>query len=79
MKGENQITILLVEDEAIIARESARSIRDSHGQTLFYDGIVEDISERKRAEALRSRSTKARGVPLNLPYNSMAGESAWKQ
>ena len=31
-------------------RESAQAIRDLHGSTLYYDGVVEDITERKRAE-----------------------------
>src|ERR1035437_1904981 len=30
-------------------RESAQAIRDSQGTTLYYDGMVEDITERKRA------------------------------
>jgi PAS domain S-box-containing protein len=38
----------------IFVRESARAIRDSQAKTLYYDGTVEDITERKRAEeALR--------------------------
>jgi PAS domain S-box-containing protein/putative nucleotidyltransferase with HDIG domain len=37
-------------------RESARAIRDPQGKTLYYDGIIEDITERKQAEqALRQR------------------------
>jgi PAS domain S-box-containing protein len=35
---------------AIYVRESARAIRDAHGKTLYYDGIIEDITERKQAE-----------------------------
>jgi PAS domain S-box-containing protein len=31
-------------------RESARAIRDHDGCVMYYDGIVEDISDRKRAE-----------------------------
>src|ERR1035437_712174 len=31
-------------------RESAQAIRDSQGTTLYYDGVVEDITERKGAE-----------------------------
>ncbi len=31
--------------------ETARVVRDEAGQTQYYEGIVEDISERKRAEA----------------------------
>ncbi len=30
--------------------ESAHAIRDSNGKTLYYDGTVEDITERKKAE-----------------------------
>jgi two-component system, cell cycle sensor histidine kinase and response regulator CckA len=35
---------------AIFVLESARAIRDSHGKTLYYDGTVEDITERKQME-----------------------------
>jgi len=35
---------------AIFVRESARAIRGEGNQILYYDGIVEDITERKRAE-----------------------------
>jgi len=31
-------------------RDSARIVRDSEGQVLYYEGAVEDITERKRAE-----------------------------
>ena len=38
----------------IFIRESARAIRGEDGTILYYDGIVEDITEKKRAEeALR--------------------------
>jgi PAS domain S-box-containing protein len=40
----------------VYIRESARAIRDPNGTTLYYDGSVEDISERKRAEEELSRS-----------------------
>ena len=35
---------------AIFVRESARAIRGEGNQILFYDGIVEDVTERKLAE-----------------------------
>jgi PAS domain S-box-containing protein len=39
---------------AIFVRESARAIRSEDGKILYYDGIVEDITEKKKAEeALR--------------------------
>jgi PAS domain S-box-containing protein len=34
----------------IFVRESARAIRSEDGKTLYFDGVVEDITERKRAE-----------------------------
>jgi len=34
----------------IFVRESARAIRDSQAKILYYDGTVEDITERKQAE-----------------------------
>ncbi len=38
-------------------RDTARAIRDDEGQVLYYEGSLEDITERKRAEeALRQRS-----------------------
>ncbi len=35
---------------AIFIRESARATRNPQGKILYYDGIVEDFTERKRAE-----------------------------
>ncbi len=35
---------------AIFVRESARAVRDLQGRTLYYDGVVEDITARKQAE-----------------------------
>ena len=38
-------------------RDSARIVRDAHGRVLYYEGAVEDITERKQAEeALRRRA-----------------------
>jgi PAS domain S-box-containing protein len=36
--------------KAFFVRESATAVRDSYGQILFFDGTVEDITERKKAE-----------------------------
>jgi len=45
----------------IYVRESARAIRDAQGKTLYYDGTVEDITERKQAErALRASESQFR-------------------
>ena len=40
----------------IFIRESATLTRDEHGRTLYYDGIIEDITERKHSEQLLQKS-----------------------
>jgi PAS domain S-box-containing protein len=35
--------------------ESAYAVQDSHGNTLFYEGVVRDISDRKQATTAQSR------------------------
>lgn len=37
----------------LFVRESARLIKDKNGNPMYYEGTVEDISERKRAELLQ--------------------------
>jgi PAS domain S-box-containing protein len=34
----------------VYVRENARAVRDSNGKTLYYEGMVEDITERKLAQ-----------------------------
>jgi len=34
----------------LFVRESAKAVRDAQGNTLYYEGTVEDITERKKAE-----------------------------
>jgi PAS domain S-box-containing protein len=38
------------DNTAIFVQENARAIYDKKGEVLFYDGTVEDITERKKAE-----------------------------
>ncbi|MBN2494742.1 MAG: PAS domain S-box protein [Deltaproteobacteria bacterium] len=38
------------DDSLLYVRESARLVRDAAGEVLYYEGSVEDITERKRAE-----------------------------
>ena len=48
------------EDGSVVfVMESARAIRDSQGKTLYYDGSVEDISERKLAETASRQAEEA--------------------
>jgi adenylate cyclase len=45
-------------DGSIIwVRQNARAVRDSNGVLLYYQGFVEDITERKRAETERIKFT----------------------
>ncbi len=48
---ENFESIWFCQDhKSIFVKESARAIRDSNGNTLYYDGTVEDITKSKQAE-----------------------------
>jgi PAS domain S-box-containing protein len=48
--------------------ENARAVRDESGKTLYYEGIVQDITERKKAEeTLRESEEKWRSLAENAP------------
>ncbi len=52
----------------LFIRESARAIRDSGGAILFFDGIVEDITEQKRVEeALHQSEARFRTLIEQAP------------
>lgn len=43
----------------VVIRESARAVKDANGKTLHYDGIIEDITDQKKAEiALRTSESQ---------------------
>jgi len=47
--------------------ENARTVRDEQGKLLYYEGTVEDITERKRAEeALLAEQEKSERLLLNI-------------
>jgi len=48
----------------LFIRESARVIRDKEGKTLFYEGTIEDITERKKDEELIKASLREKDVLL---------------
>ncbi len=39
-------------------KDTTRAIRDSRGRLLYYEGVIEDIDERKRAEAALARQAQ---------------------
>ena len=45
--------------EAIHVRENSRALRDDSGQVLYYEGTVEDITQRKREQAEHARLVTA--------------------
>jgi len=50
------------DSKAIFVLESARAIRDSQGKTLYYDGTVEDITNRKLLEEHLRHMQKMEGL-----------------
>ena len=48
----------------IFVRESARAIRDAAGNVLYYEGTVEDVTERRRAEDALMASLREKEVLL---------------
>ena len=52
----------------VYVRESARVVRDKNGKVLYYEGTVEDISERHQAEkALKDNEIFLNSVIENIP------------
>lgn len=52
---------------AIFVRENAKAFQDDSGRILYYEGTVEDITERKKAEAaLRESEEKYRTLTDNV-------------
>jgi PAS domain S-box-containing protein len=51
-----EVRIRRQDGRIIWVKDSARAVRDEHGRILYYEGILEDITERKQTEeALRRR------------------------
>ncbi len=53
---------------SLFIRESSRAVRDESGNVLYYEGTVEDITERKRAEdSLRESNTRNEALLAAMP------------
>jgi len=58
---------------SIFIRESANAIKDEKGNIIYYDGTVEDVTERKRAEeALRDSEKNFRNIFHFVPESLLA-------
>lgn len=52
----------------IFVRESARAIKDKEGKTLFYEGVIEDITQSKKYfNELKENEKKLRSVINSIP------------
>jgi PAS domain S-box-containing protein len=58
----------------IFVRESARSIRDTQGKTIYFEGTIEDVTERKRVEeSLRLESAALHAAADAIVITDRAG------
>jgi two-component system, cell cycle sensor histidine kinase and response regulator CckA len=57
--------------------ESGRAVNDAKGTLQYYEGIVQDITDRKRAEQeLRQSEERFRGLLQSAPYLAVQGYAA---
>lgn len=68
-------TVWLKKNNApVFVRENARAIKDASGKTLYYEGTVEDISDRKEAEAalLAERQLFIDGPVITIKWKALS-------
>lgn len=85
----NEITLRRRDGSPLIALENVRLQRDEAGNTLFYEGVLTDITERKRIEdSLRESEAFNQAIldnsPIGISVRSQTGRllstnSAWKK
>lgn len=57
--------------------EHAKVVRDPNGKPLYYEGSVEDISDRKRIEQAKSELISLVSHELRVPLTSIVGSLEW--
>ena len=57
----------------IWVRESAKAVRGEDGEVLYYEGTVEDVSERYELEQLKSQFVSTVSHELRTPLTSLRG------
>ena len=45
--------------------ENTRAVRDRHGKLLYYEGIIQDITQRKQEEAALLRQVKEMQIAID--------------
>lgn len=57
----------------IWVRENAKAVRGEDGEVLYYEGTVEDVSERRELELLKSQFVSTVSHELRTPLTSLRG------
>lgn len=57
--------------------ENAKVIRDEQGKALYYEGTLEDITERKRVEQMKNEFVSVVSHELRVPLTSIRGTLEW--
>ncbi len=58
-------------------RENAKVVRDSSGAPLYYEGTVEDITERKKIEQMKNEFISIVSHELRVPLTAIHGSLGW--
>ena len=63
--------------EVVYITENAKVVRDPSGKPLYYEGTVEDITERKNIEQLKNDLVSIVSHELRVPLTSIRGGLEW--
>jgi PAS domain S-box-containing protein len=66
-----------LDGQMIYVRENARLIRDTAGNSVYHEGTVEDITERKKIEQMKDELIAIVGHELRAPLTSIRGSLSY--
>jgi PAS domain S-box-containing protein len=58
-------------------RENAKVVLDERGEPLYYEGTIEDITERKRIEQMKNEFLSIVSHELRVPLTAIHGSLGW--
>ena len=61
----------------LYVRENSKITRDENGTPLYYEGTIEDISERKRIEQIKNDFISIVSHELRVPLTAIHGSLGW--